>query len=103
MRPLRPLPGATPGYLRLPLRLARGLAGFDKPAAATRLGLAPSYPAVLPAIPQVRLWVDGPARHFPGGEELARALFTVPTHSVLSGVEQTGLIELLRAYERRLT
>jgi hypothetical protein len=101
VRPVRPLPGATPGYLRLPLRLAHGLAGLDEPAAAARLGLAPSYPSILSEIPQVRPWVDGPARGFPGGEELARALFTVPTHSLLSGAERTELIALLQAYQRR--
>jgi dTDP-4-amino-4,6-dideoxygalactose transaminase len=101
VRPVLPLPGATPGYLRLPVRLADGLAGLDRPAAATKLGLAPSYPVILAVIPQVRPWVDGEARRLPGGEELARSLFTVPTHSLLSGAERTELIELLQAYERR--
>ncbi len=99
-RPVQPLLGATPGYLRLPLRLARGLAGFGKPAAATRLGLAPSYPSVLAAIPQVRAWTDDAATGWSGGAELTRTLFTAPTHSLVSVADRAELIGLLRTYGR---
>jgi len=100
VRPVQPLPGTKPGYLRLPLRLADGLAGFTKPAAATRLGLAPSYPSVLAMLPQVRPWTDDAASDCPGGEELARTLFTAPTHSLVSIADRAELIRLLRAYGR---
>jgi hypothetical protein len=99
--PVRPLPGATPGYLRLPLRLAHGLAGFATLSAAVRLGIAPSYPSVLGAIPEVRPWMDDTAPNWPGGEEVCRTLCTVPTHSLVTGAERADLIRQLHAYERR--
>lgn len=98
VKSIRSLPGARPGYLRLPLRLSRGLAGFDNPAAGTRLGLAPSYPSVLAAIPQVRPWVDDATLIWPGAQELVRTLFTLPTHSRVSGADRAELVKLLRAY-----
>ncbi len=101
VRPVPPLPGATPGYLRLPLRLADGFAGFSTPTVAARLGAAPSYPSVLGAIPEVRRWVDDATPHWPGGEELARTLCTLPTHSLVTGAERAELIRQLHAYERR--
>ena len=101
VRPVRARPEATPGYLRLPLRLAHGVAGFTNPAAAARLGLAASYPSVLGTIPQVRPWVADPASRWPGGEELVRTLCTVPTHSLLTEAERGELIRLLQAYEGR--
>jgi len=102
VRPVRPLPGATPGYLRLPLRLVHGLAGFPHPAAAVRLGLAPSYPSVLAAIPQVRPLVDDPTPCWPGADELVRTLWTAPTHSQLTDGERARLAAALQAYEQRV-
>jgi len=99
VRPIRPLPGGTPGYLRLPVRLARGFAGFASPATAARLGIAPSYPSVLAAIPQVQSWMDDATLNWPGGEELVRTLCTVPTHSLVTEAERTELIQQLQDYE----
>jgi hypothetical protein len=101
VRAVRPIPGATPGYLRLPLRLADGLGGFERPMEAIRLGLAPSYPSVLPALPEVRPWVDDATSRWPGAEELVRTLYTAPTHSLVTKGEQAKLIRLLEAYEQR--
>ena len=101
VRATRPLAGATPGYLRLPLRLADGLAGFPHRRAVTRLGVARSYPSILPRIPRVRQSVDDAAGVWPGGEELVRTLCTAPTHSLLTGDERSQLIQQLQAYERR--
>jgi hypothetical protein len=98
VRAIAPLPGATPGYLRLPLRLAQGFMGFAEPRAATRLGIAPSYPSVLAAIPEVRPWLDDAECGWPGGEELVRTLFTVPTHSLVTVAERADLTRQLRAY-----
>jgi len=98
--PIRPLSGGTPGYLRLPLWLARGLAGFPHLAAASRLGFARSYPSILPAIPQIRPWVDDETTGWPGAEELVRTLCTAPTHSLLTGEERSKVIQHLQAYER---
>ena len=101
IRPITPLPGATPGYLRLPLRLARGLCGFPQPATVTRLGLARSYPSVLAAIPQVRPFIDDSPSGWPGAAELVRTLWTVPTHSLLAPMERSVLVTQLQAYEER--
>jgi hypothetical protein len=98
---VRALPGATPGYLRLPLRLDRGLAGFQTAAAATRLGIAPSYPSVLAAIPEIRPWLDDTVSGWLGAEELVRTLVTVPTHSRVRDSERAQLIALLRSYWRQ--
>ena len=83
-RLMEPPAGATPGYLRLPLRLAGGLGGLADPAVATRLGAARSYPSSLGALAAVRARLVGPARRWPGAEELVRDLVTLPTHSLLS-------------------
>jgi hypothetical protein len=99
VRPIRPLAEGSPGYLRLPLRLAQGIAGFPEPEAATRLGLAPSYRSLLPGIPQVRQWVDDAGDAWPGGEELVRTLCTAPTHSLLTRADRLELIRQLHAYE----
>jgi hypothetical protein len=98
VRPIQPLHGARPGYLRLPLRLAGG--GVDDRAA--RLGLAPSYPSVLAAIPQVRAWVDDTSGRWPGARELVRTLFTVPTHSRVTAEEREALLQLLWSYEAQV-
>ena len=53
-------------------------------AVATRLGAARSYPSSLGALAAVRARLVGPARRWPGAEELVRDLVTLPTHSLLS-------------------
>jgi dTDP-4-amino-4,6-dideoxygalactose transaminase len=99
VRPVRALPGATPGYLRLPLRLSRGLAGFARPARALRLGLAASYPTVLAEIPEVReRLVTGMANRWPGGERIARTLVTAPTHSLTTDAERQAILAILATY-----
>src|SRR2546425_3385750 len=91
---------AEPGFLRLPVRLPRGLAGFENPQQALRLGILPSHPSVLAGIPQVRARLDRLDDRWPGGEELSRSLFTVPTHSLLTERERrevTGMLQRYRA------
>ena len=67
---------------------------------APRLGLARSYPSLLPRIPQIRQWVDDAGDAWPGGEELVRTLCTAPTHSLLTPADRFELIRQLQAYER---
>jgi dTDP-4-amino-4,6-dideoxygalactose transaminase len=98
VRVVRPHPDGVPGFLRLPLRLPRGLAGFDSAAQALRRGISPSYPSVLAVLPPVCAVTDGGGYRCPGGEELARTLYTVPTHSLLTEVERREVIALLQAY-----
>jgi DegT/DnrJ/EryC1/StrS aminotransferase family len=97
---IRRVPEAAPGYLRLPVRLAHGLGGFASPAQARRLGMLPSYPSTLAAIPQVRARLSGAGDRYAGGEELARTLFTAPTHSLMTESERQELVRLLTGYRR---
>jgi len=85
LRPIKPLAGAQPGYLRLPVRVAGGVAGLADPDRARRLGVARSYPTPLSEVPAVReRLVAMGSGAWPGAEELARDLVTLPTHSLLS-------------------
>jgi len=95
---IQTVPEASPGFLRLPLRLCRGLSGFRDPTRAVALGVAPSYPSVLGDVPQVRARLEAGGHHAPGGEALSRTLFTAPTHSLLSGREREELVQLLLEY-----
>lgn len=88
-----PLPAATPGYLRFPVRLPRGLTSFPDERSALRAGVGRSYPTPLDALPQVVERLAVPSE-IPGAEALARELVTLPVHSLLS-VE--SFRELLKA------
>ncbi len=89
-----PPPGATPGYLRLPLKLAQGVNGFGDPARARRAGAAPGYPTTLADLPAVQRRLVR-ARRWPGAEELVRQLVTLPTHSLLQDDDCATLVRLL--------
>jgi perosamine synthetase len=95
IRKVRVDPASTPGYLRYPLGLRGGLGGIPDRAEAVRLGLAPVYPDALAALPEVRgRLVDG-SGSWPGAEELAAELVTLPTHSRLTPDERSRLLDLV--------
>jgi dTDP-4-amino-4,6-dideoxygalactose transaminase len=85
------------GYVRLPLRLKNGMASFGSPDAALSLGIAPSYPRLLPELVEMASRSDGPERDFPGARTLVRELVTAPTHSRLEARDLTDLASTLRA------
>jgi dTDP-4-amino-4,6-dideoxygalactose transaminase len=90
----RPPAGARPGYLRFPLRLPTGVESLA--GEAVHLGVAPSYPAPLSRLPQLascRRSVG--SDQFPGAEELARTLVTLPTHSLMLARERQGILRML--------
>jgi len=97
-RPIAPPAGGRSGFLRLPLRLPRGLAGFSDPRAAFCLGVAPGYPATLATLAPVRERLTLPAGPWPGAEDLVRELVTFPTHSLVRAVERHALLRLLEQY-----
>jgi dTDP-4-amino-4,6-dideoxygalactose transaminase len=97
LQPIRILAGADPGYLRLPLRLARGLSALPSPAAAARLGIARSYPTTLAELPAVRIRLRTANGHWRGAAELVRTLITIPTHSWLRPAERDALVAMLRS------
>jgi dTDP-4-amino-4,6-dideoxygalactose transaminase len=98
VRPVRPLPQASAGFLRLPIRLLHGLAGFANPQRALRLGIAPSYPCALESLPAIRPLLAGRPGSWPGAADLARTLVTLPTHSRSGPGERDRVLSLLRAY-----
>jgi len=82
--------GGEPGYLRLPVRLARGMSAFARPPLA--LGVGTTYPTTLETLPQLRPALRGAPARYPGAEELVRTLVTLPTHSRLSRRERERVI-----------
>ena len=88
----------TPGFLRLPLRLSRGVAGFVDAKLALRLGVMPGYPATLVALAPVRERLARPAGRWPGAEDLVRQLVTLPTHSWVSTADREKILRLLERY-----
>ena len=97
IRPIIPAAGVA-GYLRLPLLLSRGMAGFGDPGRAERLGFAAGYPAILASLEPVRLRLFGPANRWPGAVDLTRRLVTLPTHSLLTLQDRDALLEALDRY-----
>jgi perosamine synthetase len=91
---------ATPGYLRLPLRLSRGMTSFVSESRALAQGIAPSYPLILPDLPPLAKYRDGPQRKWPGARTLVNQLVTLPTHSRLRREDLAGLAEVLRRLGR---
>jgi perosamine synthetase len=91
IRPVRPMEGAEPGYLRLPLLLDHPL-----PAEAARLGIARGYPAPLAALPALKPRLVHPDRRFPGAEALAARLVTLPTHSLLTADDLRAIVSIVR-------
>ena len=86
--------GSVPGYLRLPVRTPRGLAGFRDPAAAFRWGIMRSYPSTLAMLRPVQQRLTQFSR-WPGAEDLVRQLITLPTHSLLKARDRETLVRIL--------
>ena len=97
VRPIVPRSGSA-GYLRLPVLLSRGMAGFSDPRQSERLGVASGYPATLASLEPVRERLFGPSIRWPGAVELARRLVTLPTHSRLTLQDRDALLEALDRY-----
>ena len=93
--PIRTSPHADPGFLRLPLRIPRGLAAFASAPHAKRAGIAASYPLPLPRLPQVQDLLAPSQARYPGAEQLVRELVTLPTHSRMGREERTHVLRLL--------
>jgi len=89
----------TAGYLRLPVRVPGGMASFPNVQRALRLGITPSYPISLAALPQLAGRNVAPYGAWPGAQTLVRELVTVPTHSRLRAHEVREIIEILRTLE----
>lgn len=97
VRFIRPLKDGTPGFLRLPLRISGGIEGVTQPSRALTLGIAPSYPRTLV---ELAPRLTGPEQRWPGAEQLARDLVTLPTHSRLTPVERDEIVRVLHVKPR---
>jgi dTDP-4-amino-4,6-dideoxygalactose transaminase len=98
IQPVRALSGASPSYLRLPIRIPGGSAPLMRDPRARRLAVAVGYPATLAQLAPVRPRLDADhGMRWPGAEELVSNLVTLPTHSLLTPEEKAATINLLRA------
>ncbi|MDP9202299.1 MAG: DegT/DnrJ/EryC1/StrS family aminotransferase [Gemmatimonadota bacterium] len=93
-------PDACAGYLRLPVRLSRGMATFSSPSRALVLGIAPSYPRALSDLAQVAAISERTEGGWPGAQTLVRELVTLPTHSRLRPGDREEISEVLRTVAR---
>lgn len=98
--PVEAVRGADGGYLRLPVRVAHGISGFADPRRARRLGIAPGYPGTLAQLLPVhaRLAPAPRGHRWPGADEIARQLVTLPTHSLLTARDRLALVSELAGY-----
>lgn len=85
----------TSGALRFPVRVPGGWS-VVRQSEAPRMGAAPGYPSTLADIPALRPLRLGRAVPLPGAELLARDLFTLPTHSLVSHSEADRLAGIVR-------
>lgn len=93
-RLIRPPAGGVPGYLRLPLRLDRGMAALGDARTARRLGIVPGYPSTLGRLAALRAHLAG-VPDVPGAELLARTLVTLPVHSAIGEAEREQVLRLI--------
>jgi len=97
LRPIRALVDAAPGYLRLPIKFAGGIARMSRPERAIALGVAQSYPR---SLVELAPNVTGPEKRWPGTDELVRDLVTLPVHSRLTPIERDEVVRMLQEKPR---
>lgn len=86
-----------PAYLRLPL-LAQDKAGRDRAVTALRRqGVVAStmYPSTIRQIAGIEKYLASTAKDFPGAQEVAETLLTLPTHPYLSDNDVQKIISCL--------
>jgi hypothetical protein len=87
------------GYLRLPVRLRTGMAGFALGQKALSLGIARSYPMCIAGLHQVAQRLTGAGQTWPGAQTLVRDLVTVPTHSRLASRDLRAITGIFANYD----
>jgi dTDP-4-amino-4,6-dideoxygalactose transaminase len=93
---VRVLEGAEPGYLRLPVLLARDVPCEPMSTDAARLGITPMYPMTLDRLPSLGPHLAGPVPSLPGSRELVARLVTLPTHGLLGEEDLRAIEDWLR-------
>jgi perosamine synthetase len=96
LTPVRLVPGANPGYLRLALLDTIGTAVPDP-----HLGALRGYPITLDEHPATRRVLVDRQPELSGARVLRDRLFTLPTHSLVSSADVARLSVWLRAGARR--
>jgi len=86
--PVRPVPGANPGWLRVPVTVANPGPRWR----SARRGVMPGYPRSLVDLPQLPPPVESPPA--PGARALASKLVTLPTHRFVNVATLAGLAGL---------
>lgn len=99
--PIKPPDESAAGFLRLPVRLPAQLRTVAASAAARSLGIMRSYPAPLRALSQLLPRVTTQDARYPGAEELARSLVTLPVHSRTTGRDRERVVRLLTGVPAR--
>jgi hypothetical protein len=87
---VRPIAGARPGFLRLPVL------DFAGRRPAPRLGILRGYPRALPEQHELAPCLCAGEPSMPGALELRRRLFTLPTHSLVSSSDRDKITAWLR-------
>ncbi len=82
-RAIHPVPGAEPGYLRLPVLCEPAARERAGQRAARRLGIQPGYPKPLGSLDALRNRGGYGGGPFPGAEMLSERLCTFPTHRLV--------------------
>lgn len=96
VRPIRPIVGGTPGFLRMAVLDA----GARSPVAA--LGIVRPYPRALHDMPELWPIVASGGRRNPGADELVRSLFTLPTHQRVAPSDLSGCARWLNEPRLRM-
>lgn len=86
--------GSEQGHIRLPVRIPGGMKAFESLRSAEALGIAPSYPRILPTLSPFNA-TDLRSRRFPGAEQLVEELVTLPTHSRMQPREIDQVLSLI--------
>jgi dTDP-4-amino-4,6-dideoxygalactose transaminase len=84
------------GYLRLPMLPSEKVRQRCSTEASRRLGIMPGYPIPLSRLPGFAGRIRG-GGSYPGAEELARRLHTLPTHGLLTEGDLLRLEAWIRA------
>lgn len=97
------IPGAEPGYLRLPVLVSPKAQAVLGGRVARRLGVMPGYPGLLCDLPGFGTRCVNAAAAFPGARTLSARLFTLPTHSRLSEADLGQLDRLLESVSKSVS
>jgi len=90
--------GASPVYLRFPIRILDQERRDHCIAELNRIGIAasPSYPGAINDIPEIRPELRKEDAEHPGGRVLARQIATLPTHHYVRRDDLATMVDVVR-------